>query len=67
MATNLKLDDALIAEAVKLGEYKTKQQAVNAALLEFVRRRQRRRILELQGKMRFDPAGDYKAMRRNRS
>jgi len=38
MPTNLKLDDKLIAEAVKLGHFKTKQEAVNSALEEFVGR-----------------------------
>jgi Arc/MetJ family transcription regulator len=67
MATNLKLNDALIAEAVKLGPFKTKQQAVNTALAEFVQRRQRLRILELAGKIDFDPNWDHKKMRRRRS
>ena len=64
MATNLKLDDSLIAEAVKLGAFKTKQQAVTAALSEFVQRRQRLRILELGGKIDFDPTWNHKDMRR---
>ncbi len=37
MATNLALDDRLIKEAVKLGEHKTKRDAVNAALEEYIR------------------------------
>jgi len=67
MATNLKLDDELIAEAVRLGDFKTKQQAVNSALKEFVDRRNRLRILELSGKIDFEPGWDYKQMRRRRS
>lgn len=66
MPTNLKLDDSLIAEAVKLGQFKTKQEAVNAALTEFVARRNRLRILELAGQIEFDPAWNYKRMRRRR-
>lgn len=66
MATNLKLDDKLIAEAVKLGGFKTKQQAVNAAIAEFVARRNRLRILELGGQINFDPDWDYKRMRGRR-
>ncbi len=62
--TNLKLDDKMIAEAVKLGQFRTKQEAVNAALAEFVARRNRLRILELAGQMQFDPGWDYKQMRR---
>jgi Arc/MetJ family transcription regulator len=67
MATNLKLDDALINEAVKLGAFKTKQQAVNTALAEFVQRRNRLRILELGGKIQFARDWDHKKMRRERS
>ena len=64
MPTNLKLDDELIAKAVKIGGHKTKQAAVNAALAEYVQRRQRLRILELGGQIEFDPAWDYKKLRR---
>ena len=66
MPTNLKLDDQLIDEAVKLGQFKTKQEAVNAAPAEFVARRNRLRILELAGKIEFDPEWDYKRMRGRR-
>ena len=67
MPTNLKLDDKLIEETVKLGHFTSKQQAVNAAMAEFVQRRQRMRILELAGKIDFDPKWNYKQMRRKRS
>ena len=67
MATNLKLNDKLIEATVKLGNFKTKQEAVNAALAEFVQRRQRLRILELGGKIDFNAKWDYKRMRRGRS
>lgn len=63
MPTNLKLDDGMIAAAVKLGHFKTKQEAVNAALAEFVARRNRLRLLELGGQVDFDPDWDYKRMR----
>ena len=64
--TNLKLNDQLIAEALELGAFKTKQEAVNAALAEFVGRRNRRRLLELAGQIDFDPRWDYKRMRGRR-
>ena len=67
MPTNLKLDDKLIDETVKLGGFKSKQQAVNAAMTEFIARRQRLRILELAGKIDFEQEWDYKRMRRNHS
>jgi Arc/MetJ family transcription regulator len=52
MPTNLKLDDRMIAQVVKVGGFKTKQEAVNAALAEFLARRNRLRVLELAGKNR---------------
>ena len=66
MPTNPKLDDKMVEEAVKLGNFKSKQEAVNAALAEFVQRRNRLRILELAGKIDFDPEWDYKKMRGKR-
>jgi Arc/MetJ family transcription regulator len=66
MATNLKLDDAMIGEAVRVGGHKTKQAAVNAAIAEYVQRRRRLRLLELEGKVEFDPRWDYKKMRHRR-
>ena len=66
MPTNLKLDDKLIAEAVKLGHFKTKQEAANSAIEEFVGRRNRHRILELGGQIEFHRDWNYKRMRRGR-
>lgn len=67
MPTNLKLDDKLIAKTVRLGKFKSKQEAVNTALAEFVDRRQRLRILELARTIDFDPDWDYIRMRHSRS
>jgi Arc/MetJ-type ribon-helix-helix transcriptional regulator len=53
----------MVEQAVKLGRFKSKQQALNAALKEFVQRHNRLHILELAGKMDFDPRWDYKKMR----
>ncbi|MGD0412856.1 MAG: type II toxin-antitoxin system VapB family antitoxin [Verrucomicrobiota bacterium] len=66
MLTRLKLDDKMVEEAVKLGNFKTKEQALNAALTEFVQRHNRLRILELAGKINFDPGWDHKKMRGKR-
>jgi hypothetical protein len=57
----------LIEQTVNLGHFKSKQEAVNSALAEFVQRRQRLRILDLAAKIDFDPKWDYKKMRRRRS
>lgn len=66
MATNLALDDKLIAEAVKAGGHRTKREAVTAALREYVRRRARLKIFEMEGKIEYDPRFDYKAARRKK-
>jgi Arc/MetJ family transcription regulator len=64
---NMKLDDRLVQRAVKLGRFKTKEQAVNTAVAEFIQRHQRRLILDLSGKIQFDEGWDYKKMRRGHS
>lgn len=66
MATNLALNDKLIEEARKLGKHKTKREAVNAAIEEYVRRRKQARIVKAFGTIDFDPAYDYKAERRRK-
>ena len=63
MAT-LGLDDGLIREAQKLGNHRSKKEAVNAALDEYVRRRKQLGILKLFGKIDYDPRYDYKRARR---
>jgi Arc/MetJ family transcription regulator len=66
MPTNLNLDDELVSEAVKLSGKKTKREAVDAALQEYVSRRKQRGILQLFGKLEWDPGYDYKKERRRR-
>jgi len=66
MPTNLSLDDALVAEAKKLGRHKTKRAAVDSALREYVERRKRRRVLTLFGKLDWQAGYDYKAERSRR-
>jgi Arc/MetJ family transcription regulator len=63
MATNLAIDDKLIDEARRVGNYKTKKEAVTAALDEFIRRRKQLEILEHFGTIDFDPEYDYRKMR----
>ena len=64
MPTNLALDDRLIEKARRIGGWKTKKEAVTAALREYIRRRQQRRIVELFGTVPYDPHYDYKAERK---
>jgi hypothetical protein len=63
VATNLALDDNLIEEAKRIGNHKTKKDAVTAALDEYIRRRKQLDILKLAGTIDYDPTYDYKKMR----
>jgi Arc/MetJ family transcription regulator len=63
MATNLQLDDRLIAEAATLGKHRTKKEAVTQALTAYIRHLRQERILDLFGKIDFDPAYEYKRQR----
>ena len=60
MATNLAIDQELLAEALEIGKLPTKKATVNKALLEFIQRRKQLKILELFGKIEYDPEYDYK-------
>lgn len=64
MATNLAIDDRLIEEARKVGKHRTKKATVTEALQEYIARRRQARILDLFGKIEFDPRYDYKKQRR---
>lgn len=66
MATNLSIDPKLLDRALKVSGEKTKKAAVTKALEEFVQRREQKRILELFGKLDWDPNYDYKAGRGRR-
>jgi len=63
MATNLQLDDRLIKEAVILGNHRTKKAAVTQALADYIRHLRQERILDLFGKVEFDPDYNYKRQR----
>jgi Arc/MetJ family transcription regulator len=63
MPTNLALDDNLIEEARKIGQHKTKREAVTAALKEYIKYRKQLKMLSLAGTVDFDPGFDYKAGR----
>ena len=67
MATNLGIDEKLLAEAHQLGGHKSKKATVNEALEEYIKYRKRLKSLELIGKIEFDPKYDCKARRRRSS
>ena len=64
MPTNLAIDDKLIDEARRIGRHATKKAAVTAALDEYIRWRKQLKILDHFGAIDFDPAYDYKKLRR---
>ncbi len=64
MATNLALDDNLLSLAQKVGKMKTKKETVNVALKEFIQRRKQEEISMLFGTIEYDPAYDYKELRK---
>lgn len=64
MATNLDLDDKLVEAAQKLGRHKTKREAVNRALDEYVRWLRQQAILDQFGTIQYDPKYDYKKQRK---
>ena len=64
MATNLAIDPGLLDEALQIGGLKTKKDAVNQALTEFVQRRKQQEITRLFGTLPWDEDYDYKKGRR---
>ncbi len=66
MPTNLAIDDTLLAEALRLGEQRTKRATVNEALVEYVQRRKRLKAVEAFGTIEFRKGYDYKRARRKR-
>ena len=66
MRTNIVLDDNLVQEAFALTGVRTKRDLVHMALKELVRRRRKRDLTELAGKIRLREDFDHKAMRQTR-
>jgi Arc/MetJ family transcription regulator len=62
--TNTNIDDDLLTKAAKIAGTTTKKSTVETALREFIRRHERKKILELRGN--FDWEGDLQEMRRSR-
>jgi Arc/MetJ family transcription regulator len=62
--TNIEIDDDLLAEAQAVAGTRTKRETVHVALEELVRRRSRRAMLELRGRVKW--AGDLDESRQSR-
>jgi len=64
MATNLAIDDKLIVQALKVGHHKTKKEAVNTALREYIAHKKQTEVIGMFGTVDFDAKYDYKAARK---
>ena len=62
--TNIELDDHIVEEAMKLTRIRTKKDLVNYALEELVKKHRRKKILALEGKVKWK--GNLNDMRMSR-
>ncbi len=65
LRTSIELDEELLREAMELTSKKTKKEVVNYALKELVSRLKRKKILEVEGKVKW--SGDLQEMRKGRA
>jgi hypothetical protein len=66
MATNLSIEPELLEKALLVSGEKTKKAAVTKALEEFIARREQRKLLDLFGRLEWNPDFDYKKERSRR-
>lgn len=66
MQVTLNLDESLINEALKLTNLSTQEELVNLALVELVRSRRKKNLLDLAGQIQFTKDFDYKDLRETR-
>ena len=65
LRTNIELDDNLVREGLKLTRKKTKKDLVNHALRELVSRLKRKKLLDLEGRVKW--SGDLNRTRKSRT
>jgi Arc/MetJ family transcription regulator len=63
LATNVKIDEKLIQEALQLGGHRTKRAVIEEALQEYVQRRKQLEVIKLFGTIEYDDDYDYKLQR----
>lgn len=63
--TNVVVDDALFKEGLKLTKCKTKKELINKAIEELIKKEKRKRLLKLEGKVKWE--GNLDEMRKRRS
>jgi hypothetical protein len=66
LPTNLAIDDGYSRKRVGSEDIAPKA-TVTEALLEYIQRRKQAKVLDLFGKIEFDPYYDYKKQRRRRA
>mgnify|MGYP001245963978 CR=1 FL=1 len=66
MASNLELDNELVSKAVKIGKHKSKKEAVNTALKEYIQYKEQLKVIDLFGTVEFDSKYNYKKLRNKR-
>jgi Arc/MetJ family transcription regulator len=64
MRTNIVVDDKLVEKGMRYTGIRTKKDLVDFALRELIRRKERKRILSLKGKLRWE--GNLDEMRSSR-
>lgn len=64
MATNLNINIELLDEVYQIGKFKTKREAVNTALKEYIQKHRQKDMLKYLNKIDFEPAYDYKKERK---
>ncbi|MBI4654583.1 MAG: type II toxin-antitoxin system VapB family antitoxin [Nitrospirae bacterium] len=62
--TNVELNDKILKDALKLTRIKTKKDVVNYALEELVKKMRRKKMLELEGRVKWE--GSLNEMRASR-
>lgn len=66
MPTNLNIDDTLLEKAVLLGKHKSKKEAVNTALEEYIKLRNQIKIKDLFYTIEYIKEYNYKKQRSNK-
>lgn len=63
MRTNVELDDQLVEEAFRLTNVRTKKELMHLALQALIKSQKKHDLLDLSGKIQFQPDYDYKVLR----
>ncbi len=66
MRTNVELDESLVEEAFRLTNVRTKKELLHLALQELIKSKKKLNLLDLSGKIEFDPDYNYKTLRNDR-